>query len=231
MSERIPSDEWKESSDWDDIVGWNGGYILGVGYCYAKQFTYFFNKHNKNYHFFQTKWGRCGTTFLFSALRPDSIIVPVAWANASTICKSTEILFRIWNEILKNLSSINAPMLIIDFPAAWHKSILCKDNGLAETEEIVRQKRKFYYDNVIVSHLNNKIHYIDLYDYVPMNSNFIHENEQLADNEYIDSPWHIRQSLINNLGKNFLSLLVHNDQNIFVSELKQGLLDLDKGSQ
>jgi len=221
MTDRIPSDEWKESSNWDDIVGWNGGYVLGVGYCYTKQFANFFNKQNKKYHFFQTKWGRCGTTFLFSALRPDSIIVPVAWANASTICKSTEVLFRIWDEMLKNLSSIDVPMLIIDFPAAWHKSTLCKQHGLAETENIVSQKRKFYYDCVINIYLKNKTHYVDLHDYIPMNSNFISENNQLADNEYIDSPWHINQKLINIIGENFLNLLVHNDQNIFVSEVKK----------
>jgi hypothetical protein len=221
MTERIPSDEWKKSSDWDDIVGWNGGYILGVGYCYTEQFVNFFKPRNIKYHFFQTKWGRCGTTFLFSALRPDSIIVPVSWANASTICKSTEVLFRIWDEMLKNLSSINVPMLIIDFPAAWHKSTLCKEHGIAKTEEIIRQKRKFYYDSVIVSHLNNKTHYIDLYDYVPMDSDFISENNQLADNEYIDSPWHINQKFIDIIGENFLNLLVHNDQSIFVSEVKK----------
>lgn len=221
MNERSPSDEWKESSDWDEIVGWNGGYILGVGYCYAKQFNEFFNKQNKKYHFFQTKWGRCGTTFLFSALRPDSIIVPVAWANSSITCKSTEILFRIWNEILQNLSSINVPMLILDFPAAWHKSTLCKEYGLAKTEEIVKQKRKFYYDNVISSKLNNKTYYVDLYDYIPMNSKLISENNQLAKNEYVDSPWHVDQYLIDIAGKNFLNLLVHNDQSIFVSEVKK----------
>ena len=112
-------------------------------------------------------------------------------------------------------------MLILDFPAAWHKSTLCKQNGLAKTENIVSQKRKFYYDNIIKSHLKNKTYYVDLYDYVPMNSNFIHENEQLADNEYIDSPWHINQKLIDIIGENFLNLLVHNDQNIFASEVKK----------
>jgi hypothetical protein len=62
-------------------------------------------------------------------------------------------------------------------------------------------------------------------------ANNIIKQQLLADNQYIDSPWHIRQSLINDLGKNFLSLIVHNDQNVFVSELKQGLLDLDQGVQ
>lgn len=220
INNKEPTPEWKESSNWDDIVGWDGGYILGVGYCYTQQFKTFFDKQNKYYHYFQTKSGRCGTTFLFSALRPDSIIVPVAWANASTICKSTEVLFRIWNEILKNLSSINVPMLITDFPAAWHKSTLCKQSGLTETENIVIQKRKIYYDSVINNHLNNKTYYIDLYDYIPMNSKLISENNQLANNEYINSPWHVDQPLINIIGENFLNLLVHNDKNIFISEVK-----------
>ena len=221
MTERIPSDEWKESSNWDEIVGWDGGYILGVGYCYTKQFAHFFYRQDKRYHFFQTKWGRCGTTFLFSALRPDSIIVPVAWANAATICGSTKILFRIWDEILKNLSSINVPMLIIDFPAAWNKSTLYEKYGLSDMEKIVKHNREYYYHNVINPYLKNKTYYIDLYDYMPTNSKFISENNKLADNEYIDSPWHMEQSLIDIIGENFLNLLVHNNQNIFISEIKK----------
>lgn len=204
MIERTPSDEWKESSNWDDIVGWDGGYVLGVGYCYTKQFQSFFHQQNKKYHFFQTKWGRCGTTFLFSALRPDCIIVPVAWANAATICGSTKILFRIWDEILKNLSSINVPMLIIDFPAAWNKSTLYEKYGFSDMEKIVKHNRKSYYNSVVAPYLNNKTHYVDLYNYVPMNSKLIVENNKLQDNEYIDSPWHMEQSLIDLMGKYFL---------------------------
>ena len=212
MTERIPSDEWKESSNWDDIVGWNGGYTLGVGYCYTKQFNGFFKKHQHKYHFFETKWGRCGTTFLFSALRPDSILIPVAWGNAAAVCQSTEILFRIWRDILKNLLSLEVKTMMIDFPSAWHISSLAKDmNGIDNAQLSITERRKEYYDYVIKPYESMiNFQYIDLYDLIPYNSSFIYENIQEPKVITAPSPWHIKQELIDIIGGNFLQF-INND--------------------
>ena len=219
MTERIPSDEWKESSNWDEVVGWDRGYILGVGYCYTKQFTDFFNKHNKKYHFFQTKWGRCGTTFLFSALRPDSIIIPVAWGNAAAVCQSTGILFRIWHDILENLLSLKVKTMMIDFPSAWHISSLAKCmNGIDNAQLRITERRKEYYNYVIKPHESMiNFQYIDLYDYIPYSSSFIYENTQDLNNSSFTSPWHIKQDLIDIVGRYFLD----DNRNVFMSEVKK----------
>jgi hypothetical protein len=237
MPYREPSDEWKESSDWDDIVGWQGGYILGVGYCYTTQFQSFFKQNNKNYHFFQTKWGRCGTTFLFSALRPDSIIIPVAWGNASAVCQSTDILFRIWNNILQDLLRLKVKTMMIDFPAAWQRSDLSKNMGGIEKARIkIEERRKQYYDFVINPYkLVNNFEYIDLYDYVPYNSPLIYENTETSKIITHPSPWHIsysralqksgyeqQPSLIDIIGKYFLDFINNNyDKNKLISTIKK----------
>jgi len=218
MTERAPSDEWKESSNWDDIVGWEGGYVLGVGYCYTKQFANFFNKHNKKYHFFQTKWGRCGTTFLFSALRPDSIIIPVAWGNSAATCESTKVLFRIWDEILKNLLSLEVKTMMVDFPSAWHISSLAKDmNGIDKAKLRIEERRKEYYKYVIEPYkCISNFKYIDLYDHISYDSSFIYENTQ-EPKVTSASPWHIKQCLIDIIGQYFLD----DNQNTFISEVKK----------
>jgi hypothetical protein len=64
MTQRQPSQEWLSSSDWDSLVSLDGGYTLGVGYCFVSQLKRFFKEKSVDYHFFETKWGRCGTTFL-----------------------------------------------------------------------------------------------------------------------------------------------------------------------
>ena len=209
MTDRVPSDEWKASSDWDDVVGWNGGYILGVGYCYTEQFANFFHQENKKYHSFQTKWGRCGTTFLFSALRPDNIIIPVAWGNAAITCQSTDVLFRIWADILKNLLSLKVKTLMVDFPAAWHVSDLSHDMGGLENMQIkIDERRQEYYNHVIKPYQSmNNFEYIDLYDYIPYDSRFIHENIQEPKVVTAPSPWHMTQDLIDIVGKYFLDFV------------------------
>lgn len=226
MPNREPSDEWKKSSDWDSIVGWDGGYILGVGYCYTEQFAPFFLKQNKQYHYFQTKWGRCGTTFLFSALKPDSLIIPVAWGNAATICGSANILFRIWKELLNNLLQLNVPTMIIDFPAAWNKSRLFQNLGSKEGTRIIQHKRVNYYNEIIIPilkiHNRTNISYLDLYHHIPYHSKLITENINLLPNEHIDSPWHINPLLIELISKHFIKLTNHKyNQMAMITEIAE----------
>jgi hypothetical protein len=220
--ERKPSDEWCHSSNWDEIVGLNGGFVLGVGYCYCQQFKPFFANNKKNYYFFETKWGRCGTTFLFSALRPDYIIVPSAWANAAVVCGKTELLFRIWKDIIFNLASIKVPLMIVDMPAAWHLSNLEKELGREKFEITKSERRSSYFNDVVKPCLEAKptIEYIDLQDVLPYESKLIWENKDGT--ERANSPWHSAQELVNCVGKHFLLFTQkqYNKQK-FIEEVKE----------
>lgn len=213
---RQPSEEWQESSCWEDVVKINGNYTLGVGYCYTLQLKEFFKKQNIDYHFFQTKWGTCGTTFLFSALRPNNIIMPISWANSITIARSTEPFFTIWAEILKNILSINVKTMIIDFPAAWHKSNLFYDFGcdMKKTQQEIDYKRKIYYNNIINPYISktNNVLYLDLYNHIPYDSPLIYENIQ-QDMTKTPSPWHTTQKFIDHIGLFFLDFIKNDAYN------------------
>jgi len=220
--ERKPSDEWQHSSNWDEIVCLNGGFILGVGYCYCKQFKPFFDSNRKNYHFFETKWGRCGTTFLFSALRPDFIIVPSAWANAAVVCGKTDTLFRIWKDIIINLASIKVPLMIVEMPAAWHLSNIEKELGREKFEIEKSERRSSYFNNVVnpCIETNPTVEYIDLQDFLSYESRLIYENKDGAERK--TSPWHSDQELINCVGKHFLLFTQKKyDKQKFIEEIKE----------
>lgn len=214
--DRKPSHEWLSSSNWDSVVGWNGGYVLGVGYCYVSQMASFLKTKSIKFHFFETKWGRCGTTFLFSALRPDSIIVLSAWGNAAAICGKTETLFRIWKSIMLDLSRIGVPMMMVEMPAAWHLSNLAVQEGSA-LEDRIKSMRRLYFDEVIAP-VADSVEYLDLMDYVAMDSKIIRENSDgTVRNE---SPWHIRQEVIDCIGDNFFDFVGGRyDRNNMIGEI------------
>jgi len=203
--DRVPTHEWFSSSNWEEAVSLDRGFILGVGYCYLKQLKSVFLGHQKPYYFFQTKWGRCGTTFLFSALRPDAIIVPSAWANACMVGRNKpDVLFRIWKEILLNLASMNVPLMMVDMPAAWHISNIEADLGREEFELFKSERRALYFNAVVKPCLetNPNIEYVDLQDFLPYDSKLIKENSEEINR--VQSPWHLTQKLMNCVGDHFL---------------------------
>jgi hypothetical protein len=216
MNEREPSHEWLSSSDWDSIVSWDGGYVLGVGYCYISQLASFFKTKELRYNFFETKWGRCGTTFLFSALRPDSIIVLSAWGNAASICGTSVTLFRIWRSIMLDLTRIGVPIMMVEMPAAWHLSNLAVKVG-GDLEERVASMRKSYFEEVI-NPVAKSIEYVDLMGHVSMDSRIIRENCDGTTRD--ESPWHIRQEVIDCIGENFIDFIGNKyDKNKMIKEI------------
>lgn len=216
------TNEFLTSSDWDDIVGWPGNFTLGVGYCYVGQLKDYFKTKNINYHFFDVKWGRCGTTYLFSALRPDNIIVLTAWKNSGIICNKTDTLFRIWGSILINLAQINVPMMIFDTPAAWQRSNLVIDSGSDYAYNRIKNRSDLYHKEVIEPCLNihSQISYYDLSTIIPQNSILLHEN--FIDIQKTPSPWHLTSLTINTIGKYFIDTInhiqTHNTQ-VLINEL------------
>jgi hypothetical protein len=193
-----PTQEYLESSNYDEVIHLQGGYTLGIGYCYVKQLNdmKLFQKNNLNYRFFQTKWGYCGQNFLFSALCPDNILILSSWANASATCGRTEKLFRIWKDILDNIVLMNVPTMMIEMPAAFHR---CVKNGQLIDINLVKSRRQQYKDFV----LKDKKHILctDLYDYVPFDWDMISEN---AENKTCESPWHVKNDLIKYIFEGFL---------------------------
>jgi hypothetical protein len=192
------SQELIESSDYDQLISLSRGYTLGLGYCYVKQLSdmKLFEKQGLSYFFFQTKWGRCGTTFLFSALRPDNIIFLSAWANSAGTCEATETLFRLWRDILKNICSMNVPILMIEMPAAFQ---VCEKDQQPISLLRVQERRELYREQVLDCLQNTT--YIDLYNHVPFNWNMIKENSETGP---FRSPWHVKNSLINYIFEHFL---------------------------
>lgn len=192
------SQEFLESSDFDKLISLSGGYTLGLGYCYVKQLSdmKLFEKNGLKYFFFETKWGRCRTTFLFSALRPDSILFLSAWGNSAGTCEATETLFRLWKDILKNIGSMNIPIFMVEMPAAFH---LCEKDGQPISLQHVKERRELYKEQVLEGLQNTT--YIDLYDHVPLDWNMIVENSKT---EFSRSPWHMRNELIEYIFNNYI---------------------------
>lgn len=197
------TNEFLTSADWDEIVGLEGNFTLGVGYCYLLEIKEIFKKNHKNYHFFDVKWGRCGTTYLFSALRPSNIIVLTAWSNSAVLCEKTSILFKIWREILLNLSSLNVNMMIFDTPAAWHRSEMYHNIGATSMRSRIKERKKIYFDEVVQpSLINNKTQYIDLNTIISEESLCITEN---ANNiKSISSPWHLSKNTLEAIAQYFI---------------------------
>jgi hypothetical protein len=109
--------------------------------------------------------------------------------------------------------------MMIDFPSAWHLSSLAKDmNGIDNAQLRITERRKEYYNYVVKPYKSTtNFQYIDLYDHITYNSSFIYENTQDLKDTSSPSPWHIKQDLINIIGRYFLD----DDQNIFMSEVKK----------
>lgn len=193
-----PTKEYFESSNYDETIHLRGGYTLGLGYCYVKQLNDMglFQKNNLQYRFFQTKWGYCGQTFLFSALRPDNILILSSWANSAATCGNTANLFRIWKDILDNIASINVPTMMIEMPAAFHRCV--KNDHLIDLN-IVHNRRKEY-KNYVLKDLKH-ILFIDIYDYVESDWSMIKENKMDEKNR---SPWHINNEFIEYIFNYFL---------------------------
>ena len=211
------TNEFLASSDWDEIVGWEGNYTLGVGYCYMPKLVPTFKQNNINYHFFDVKWGRCGTTYLFSALRPSNIIVLTAWQNSGVSCGNTKVLFRIWKEILFNLSLIDVKMTIFDVPAAWHRSNLIHELGEQEFYNRLKERKELYKEQVIKPCLNEKVNHIDLSEMIDQNSILIDEN--FNNTEKTNSPWHFSDSTLSAVAQYFIDSVIFKKPNIELQEI------------
>lgn len=197
------TNEFLNSSDWDDVVGWHGNFTLGVGYCYVTELVDVFKQNHRNYHYFDVKWGRCGTTYLFSALRPQDIIVLTAWSNSAVLCEKTETLYRIWGEILNNLSSLNVSMKIFDVPAAWHKCLLFDEIGESKARTRISDRKKSYFSEVIEPCLkNNNVNYYDLSNMLSEDSLCLLEN--FNNSGKISSPWHLTKKTLDTIAQYFI---------------------------
>ena len=208
-NQRVPTNEWLTSSDYDNIVHLNGGYSLGLGYCYLGQAKPFFDSHGIRFEHFRVNWGWCGTNFLFSALRPDNILVLTSWANSSMTCGSTELLFHIWRAILRdllatrNVAGKRAPLMVVDMPGAISMCFNKKNEPLYI--EFARNRRATYREQVAKAALGENfsgdLEYVDLMDHFGGDWMMIVEN---AKAERSTSPWHMDASVIGVVVDHFL---------------------------
>jgi hypothetical protein len=211
-----PTQEYLESSNYEETIGLQGNYTLGLGYCYVKQLNdmRLFQKNNINYRFFQTKWGYCGQNFLFSALRPDNVLILSAWANSAATCERTEKLFRIWKDILDNIITMNVPTMMIEMPAAFHRC--SKDDHLIDLNLVYNRRKK--YKDYVLKDLKH-ILCIDIYDYVSFEWEMIQEN---IEDKISQSPWHINNKGIEYIFNHFLEFQKNKfNKESFISGLKQ----------
>ena len=209
-NQRVPTNEWLTSSDYDNIVHLNGGYSLGLGYCYLEQAKPFFDSRGVRFEHFRVNWGWCGTNFLFSALRPNNILVLTSWANSSMTCGSTNTLFHIWRAILKDLFATRngagerAPLMVIDMPGAISMCVNKKneplDIGFAEN------RRAMYKEQVVKASLGDvfsgRLEYVDLMDHFGESWMMIVENAKGVRSE---SPWHVDASAVGVVVDHFLN--------------------------
>jgi hypothetical protein len=207
-NQRFPTNEWLTSSDYDKIVHLNGGYSLGLGYCYLEQAKPFFDSYGVRFEHFRVNWGWCGTNFLFSALRPDNILVLTSWANSSMTCGSTTTLFHVWGAILRDLfatrngSGERAPLMVVDMPGAT--SMCFKKNEPLDIE-FAKSRRAMYKDQVVNTSLgenfSGNLEYVDLMDHFGGDWMMIVEN---AKSVRCESPWHVDTSVIGVVTDHFL---------------------------
>jgi hypothetical protein len=208
-NQRVPTNEWFTSSNYDNIVHLNGGYSLGLGYCYLEQAKFFFDSRRVNFEHFRVNWGWCGTNFLFSALRPDNIIVLTSWANSSMTCGRTTVLFHIWRAILRDLIATRnkdgerAPLMVVDMPCATSMCFNKKNEPL--DIEFAKNRRAMYKEQVIKDSLGDNffgdLEYVDLMDHFGGDWIMIVEN---AKAERSTSPWHMDSSVIGVVVDHFL---------------------------
>jgi len=199
MKPDLLTNEFLSSSDFDDIVSLNKCYTLGVGYCYVKQVVDLFKANNKLYRFFDVKWGRCGTTYLFSALNPADVLVITAWQNSAITCNHTDTLFRVWRAILSNLASIDVPMTVFEMPAAWHRSCHFDMLGTTALKQHIQSRTSAYRTQVVEPSLGSQVQYIDLATLVSEDSPVLLEN--VNDQRGVSSPWHAADSFVQLLGQ------------------------------
>jgi hypothetical protein len=210
---REPTNEWRSSSNYDEAIHLNGGYTLALGYCYLHRLEYLFQQNNKRLFQFRTKWGWCGVNFLFSALRPDNILIINSWANSAMVAKSHTTLFYVWSAILKNILEVKGPnnnhipIMIIDMPAAIHRHLNLEDSKIDKTKFLEnREEYKHKVINPIIcdSPSHSHVRYIDLLDYFPTEWEMIIENQK---NEYNRSPWHISDQVLDTIFSHFLQFI------------------------
>lgn len=208
MPDKALTREQQRSDDFDKLISRKGGYTLGVGYCYMEQVKPAFERNKQRYFQFQIKWGRCGTTYLFSALRPDNVFMLTAWANASVVCKSTDTLFCLWSDILTNLQTLSVPIFIYEAPAAWKRSNVWHDLGEEAFQTHYAERKQSYYCSVIEPVLQQKnVEYFDLNRWVSPDSSLICENTKIPEVIKIDSPWHLRNTLTDALAQHFIDTI------------------------
>lgn len=209
MKSKIPSNEWQNSSDYDEAIHLNGGYTLALGYCYLSRLEYLFQQNNRRLFQFRTKWGWCGVNFLFSALRPDNILIINSWANSAMIAKSHNTLFYVWSAILKNILEIkgphnsSVPTMIIDMPIALHRQYDKENNTRLDSVQAL-DKRNMYKNKIIdplLKESTNNIQYIDLLDHFSPTWDMIIENYK---DEHNRSPWHISDQVIDTIFHSFI---------------------------
>ena len=153
-------------------------YTLFCGYCYIEAIT---PKLGNISNIIDVN---CHRHFLYSCLKPECIFVPTAWMHTLTIARNFEKhLFRV-NKIIKELTETEAPMLIVEAPAAMHRYVHDTDNKGVTTEHII-ERRELYYEKVIKP---GNFLYLDLNKFIPQESELIREN---SDNEYNAAPWHM----------------------------------------
>ena len=223
-----PTNEWRLSSDYDEEIHLNGGYTLALGYCYLNRLEYLFKQNNRRLFQFRTKWGWCGVNFLFSAMRPDNILIINSWANSAMVAKSHTTLFYVWSAILRNILEVRGPdnkpipTMIIDMPAAIHRHLNLEDSTIDKTKFLQnREKYKAKIIDPIISDNPSHIRYIDLLDYFSAEWEMIIENQK---NEHNRSPWHISDQVLDTIFSHFLQFTnnaEHYSHMNLIKDLKQ----------
>jgi hypothetical protein len=219
-----PTNEWRSSSDYDEAIHLNGGYTLALGYCYLNRLEYLFKQNNIKIFQFRTKWGWCGVNFLFSALRPDNILIINSWANSAMVAKSHTTLFYVWSAILKNILEVRGPdnkhipTMIIDMPAAIHRHLNLEDSTIDKTKFLQnRAKYKHKVIDPIIYDNPSHVRYVDLLDYFPVEWEMIIENQK---NEYNRSPWHISDQVLDTIFSHFLEFSNNSSHYSHISLIK-----------
>ena len=158
----------------------DNSYSLFTGYCYIEIIKPRLEYLGKIIEI------NCHRHYLYSCLKPECVYVPTAWMHTLTIARNFDKHVKRVHKTLWEILDTNAPVLMVEAPAAMHRYVHEEDKQ-GVSKEHIEQRRRMYYE-MIINPVLHRMSYLDLNTVIPDDSPLVKEN---LCNEYNAAPWHM----------------------------------------